>query len=357
MPLKLGVLRAEDRIHAVDIVTVDDAINDVLAEYETQFAAATNLFVAETITHAQEHVDQTAIDEGQDVDRYGRALETRVTGGYDVAFPWERRGWAHGWDREAYAYLTVGDIAKVLTAQTRGNSKWRLRTLFRALYDNTQYLFPDQETNVTLTINPLANGDAQLYSPSVIGGLTETMATANHYVVANYVSGSMSGTNNPLVIIRDKMQAQFPGSKVVAFINSAQLTDIRTKLPNFFDAQYLDVTPSATEQRPIEINGINVPGTYVGVDGDTNVHVYTYDSVTPANYILGQAVGQAPLKRRVPMVAELQGFKLEAEEEFYPLYRREFRDRQGYAPGNRLAAVVVQLKASGSYDTPVMYQR
>lgn len=355
MPLKLGVLRAEDRIVDLNIVEVADAIRDVLAEYESQFAQATNLFVSETITHAQEHIDQTSIDEGQDVDRYGRTLETRVTGGYNVAYPWFRRGWAHGWDYEAYKYLTVADVAKVLTAQTRGNSKWRLRTLFRALFNNAQYAFKDQENKLDLTILPLANGDAQLYSPSQILGLNETSATADHYVVSGYVSSGMSGTNNPLEIIRAKFAAQFPGTRIVAFINTAQLPDIRQKLPNFIDANYVDATVLSTEKQPINVPGINVPGTYVGVDGDTNVHVYTYDSAVVSTYILGLPMGQAPLKRRVPMVAELQGFKLEAEEDFYPLHRREFRDRQGYAPGNRLGAVVVQLKASGTYDTPALY--
>lgn len=365
MPLLAGVLRTEDstRVSDIPLANLTDAINDVLGQYQEERDRALQMFVAETTILAEEHVPLGGIDEGQDVDRYGRALETRPEAGYDVAYPWIRRGWAHGWDYESEKLLTVGDVQRVLTAQSRGNAKWHLRSIHRALYNNGNWTHRDNEVTsggvgVSRTIRALANQDGTLYPPAAILALGDDDTQANHYIVSNYLSSAINGTNNPLELIRAKIRARDVAGTIVAFINSAQLLDIRDKLPNFIDAPAAtDATAGSTTPTAILPSGILVPGQYIGVDGDTNVHVYVYDSATPSAYILGMVIGRPPLKKRIPSVSGLQGFKLEAEEELAPLHRREFRDRAGYGVFDRLGAVVVQLKGSGSYDVPTIYQR
>jgi hypothetical protein len=360
MGLLAGILRTEDGTLARTIPLADilSGIEEIFTAYEEQLTRATSLFVAETTTKAEERVVLNGIDEGQAVDRYGRALETRTEGGYDVAYPWIRQGWAHGWDHEAFQYLTVGDIQRVLDAQVNGNRKWHLRSIFGAMYNNANWTHQDNETGTNRNIKALANQDGTLYPASAILEMAESQAEANHYVVSNYLSSAISSTNNPLATIRAKLRMQYPSGRIVAFINSAQLIDVRDKLPNFIDAPAsIDASISQTASVAQEPGGLMVPGDYIGVDGDTNVHVFTYDSTTPSGYITGQVIGRPPLKKRIPTAPSLQGFLLEAEEEFYPLHRREFRDRSGYGVFDRLSVAIVQLKGSGAYDVPLVYQK
>jgi hypothetical protein len=271
-----------------------------------------------------------------------------------VALPWDRYGWSIGWDRETFARMTVGDLERHLSASQVGNNARHLSEQFRALFGNANYTFADDDFG-SLTIRRLANADGTTYPP-VPGSATE--ADDNHYLVSEYAPTAMSATNNPFAALKAKIAGRFGAMvNVVAVINPAQRAEVMIDLPSFVDASVAGISAGANTAIASALGGINVPGTFIGVDGDSGVYVYVNDEGrVPANYILAVGVGlPAPLMRRVPREATLQGFKLEADNEHDPLYQRIYRDRFGYAVVNRLSAAVMFLDAGETYVVPTAY--
>jgi hypothetical protein len=94
-----------------------------------------------------------------------------------------------------------------------------------------------------------------------------------------------------------------------------------------------------------------VPGDFVGIDQASGVWVYEWGMI-PSGYIYGQlADAPGPVVRREPEAAVLRGFKIVAEEEHWPFYKRSWIERFGYGVRNRLNGAVIQLTA-GAYTIP-----
>jgi len=359
MAVLAGILRVEDAtpINQVPVTDMTTAVNELLARYVRERNEATNLFVQEATTIRQERVASGGVDEGQVLGPDGRPLETRVEGEIEVAYPWWRYGWAFGGNSETAAALTVADTDRVVKSKTAGNARRHMREINRAFWGNANYQFTDEkqfkEDSGTLTVRRLANGDGTLYAPTIN---SDDEADDNHYLVSGYEAADISATNNPFQTLAEEIREHYDSVQtVVAFVNPAQRNQVLTGLPNFVDADVEGITKGATEARAAELGGTNVPGDFLGIDGDSGVYVYAWGR-TPAGYISAFAVGvPAPLKMRIPRLAALQGFKLEAEEEHNPMWKRTFRERFGYGVANRLGAAVMQLKADGAYQIPATY--
>lgn len=356
MGLLAGILRIQDTtlITTLPARQVSDAVNQLLARYEEERRDWFNLFVQDETTEYKVLYNLGAVDEGQEIGTDGRPLETRVTGQIDVAFPMRRIGWATGWNYETAAYMTLEDLEKLTAARQGGNAKRHLREIFRALFNSANYTYTDP-IHGPLTIRRLANTDGTIFPPT---WSSDTEADDNHYLVSGYAPTAISATNNPFVTLKAELIEHFTvNTQVVAIINAAQRTEILTDLPSFVDAPTAGITPGDQTAIANALGGINVPGTFLGIDNDSGVYVYVNDTGrVPANYILALAVGApAPLRRRIPVPESLQGFKLEAEEESYPMFKRTFVERFGYGVANRLGAAVMFLDSGGSYTTPAAY--
>lgn len=356
MSVLAGILRVEDTKPLVALApdVVSDAVNQLNERYTQERNDWFNFLVDGEVTNPQLRFTLGGVDEGQEIGPDGRPLETRPTGQIDVAFPMKRIGWATGWNYETFAYLTVAQLEANIAMRQGGNAKRHLREQFRALFNNANYAFTD-ERHGSLTIRRLANGDGTTYPPAFN---SDAEGDDNHYLVSGYASGSMSATNNPFATLAAEIKEHFTAvTSVVAVINPAQRADVIGKIPNFVDGPTAGITPGDQTASANALGGVNVPGTFLGIDGDSGVAVYVNDSGrVPANYIYAGAVGApAPLKRRVPEAPMLRGFKLEADEAHDPLFKRTYRDRFGYAVANRLSAAIMFLDTGGSYTAPAVY--
>ncbi len=350
MPQLPGILRVEDATLLTQVPETDttSAVNAMLEAYERNRNEAFALLVDEQTTARQEVVKTAGLIRAQRLNRDGRPLEERVGAEYEVAYEWHRFGYALGWDREAYAYMTVADLDRNVIGVTAGNFEDHKVEAFRAIFTNTNHPFTDEQGS--LTIRALANQDGTLYALP-----TGATAEANHYIVSNFTAATMSDTNNPFALLRAKLRVFAPTARVVALVNELQLPQIQAGITAFIDVPVAGISSGFGDQVATPFGDAAVPGTFVGVDGGTGVHVYTSNHV-PADYMIALVIGApAPLKRRVPQPVILQGFSLEAEETHDPFYKRHYRDRFGYAAANRLGMAVLQLKASGTYDVPTEY--
>lgn len=356
MGLLAGILRKEDLtpVNDVPVRELAEAVNALNARYVAERNAwRTFLVQGQTTEHMVRHL-LGGVDEGQKVGPDGRVLETRPAGKIEVAFPWERIGWAMGWNYETQARMTLADLERNVASKQAGNAKRHLREMFRAIFPSANYTYKDEDKG-DLTVRRLANGDGTTYPPTTA---SDAEADDNHYLVSGYAPNAMSATNNPFVTLRDELVEHYGAvSAVVAIINNAQRAEVMTDLPNFVDGPTAGITPGATAATADPLDGANVPGRFLGIEGDSGVYVYVNEEGrVPANYVFGGLVGApAPLMERIPREAALQGFKLEAEEEHYPMFKREYRDRFGYAVAERLSAAVMFLDAGGSYVVPAAY--
>lgn len=355
MSLLAGILGIADTTLLSNLVPteVSDAVNQLLARYEAERNAWQNLFVEDETQEWKTLYNIGAVDEGQEIGPDGRPLETRPTGQIETAYPIKRIGWAMGWNYETFAHMTVADLERVTASRQGGNAKRHLREQFRALFNNANYTWKDA-VHGDLTIRRLANTDGTLYPPAFN---SDSEAEDSHYLSSGYANTAISATNNPFVTLKAEIVEHFTeATTVVAIINPAQQAEIQADLPSFVDAPAEGVVQGNDTAVATPADGINVPGTFIGTDAASGVRVYVSDSGrVPASYIYAQAVGvPRPLRRRVHVPATLRGFKLEADEAHYPLFKRTFVDRFGYAVGNRLGAALMFVDA-GAYANPAAY--
>lgn len=315
---------------------------------------AYDLFIQETTENFKERYKLPGGGRLQRLGTRSRAAATRVDGRWDVAYPLESFGSAFEYDRIAVANMTVQQFNnELLTIRIQDVNTVRYEIL-RALLDNTARTFVDPLEHVgTLTIQPLANGDAVLYPPVLA---LETEATEDHYLVSGYTTANISDTNNPFPTLRNELEEHFGTptgfGNIVAFINTAEVAKVQD-LTDFIDVTDIAVTPGNDTDT---LNGLpNVPGRILGrVDG---VWVVEWRYI-PATYILAIDLDQpAPLKKRVPEAGTGLPAMLDivAQDEKYPITTRNYEHLMGVGVGNRLNGVVMQLKASGTYDIPAAY--
>lgn len=317
--------------------------------------ASTSLFVDETTTVAQRRY--RLIGGGMMQNRGGQAqsLAVKAKGYWDVAFPIYEFGDQIAGDRVALAYMSVAEYrAHTLTVMKRHASTVRYSILKRLL-NKAAETFVDNLYG-SLTVYPLANGDATTYPP-VIGSDAE--ATASHYIGANFLSAAIDDTSNPYALIVAKLEAQFGavsgGSNIITFINPAETTVSRTELTDWVDVSDSYVMLGDNERKLM--NFPDLPGTarLIGRTNGTWVAEWLY---MPANYMLGIHLdAPKPLIRRVdPAETGLSsGLAIVSRDSKYPFEQAHYEARFGYGAGNRLAAVALHLVASTTYDTPAAY--
>lgn len=351
MSTLLGILGISDvniRLAVLNTEEVYDAVNQVAMQFQRERDEAFRVFVEDTTTMHQSTYKLPGSGYMQRLDRHGRPLEERPAGSFTTAYLLETFGTAYGWDRETYAYMTAQDLDNMSTSAMLRNANSHRFEILKAFFNETNDAYVDPLYGA-LTIRRLANTDGTLYPP-VLGAQAE--AEAQHYITSGYAASAISDTNNPFLTIRNLFEDRISGGQIVAFINPAQRTAVEAM------ASFVEKTPEYTvagQDTAVLAGGLpSVPGTVIGAVSD--VLISEWRAGVPAAYIAAVNLGQpGPLRMRQHPHAELQGFKLEAEEETDPLFKRTWRDRFGYGAGNRLNGVAMELKVAAGYDTPTIY--
>lgn len=281
---------------------------------------------------------------------------TKALGQWDVAFPLEDFGAQVAYNDVDRAYMTVAELDRHLETVAIQNVNTVRFQLLKALLNNTQDTFVDPLWG-SLSIEPLANGDAVTYPP-VLG--SESEATDDHYLESNYAATAISDSNNPYETIVEELLEHFGestgGDNVTTFIHpdeapeTLDLTDF-TEVPDQFirSGDNVDIP----ERLP------SVPGKIIGrMTGPGACWVVQWRWI-PTGYMLAVHLEEdAPLMRRVdPADTGLpRGLNLVANNEEFPFEGSFWRNRFGYGVGNRLNGVVMELATGGTYTVPTAYQ-
>lgn len=349
MSLFAGILRTEDlnrNLTQSDVPIIEEAMADILAAHEAERNAANALFVQGVTTDSTMVIREAGVDEGQELGEDGRPLETHVGGSYEVGFPLKRIGWAVGWNDETFAHMTIADLDREVSAKLAGNARRHWREILRAVIgDNANYTYADRFDG-SVTVRRLANTDGTGYGPDA----TED----NHYLATGYANTALSATNNPFVQVANEIREHFDTtSRIVAFVNPAQVAEIQADLTTFIDRGVDGITPANNTAVANAPGALTVPGDFLGIDSASGAYVYSWTRM-PASYVYAQAIDEpAPLLRRVPEPVSLRGFTTVAEESHFPFYKRTWRELFGYGVANRLVGAITFIDA-GSWADPTI---
>jgi len=353
-----GHLNINDTERAFNVVQGQnllwDAAQEYLARVSAEVDAVESIFIEKVTSDFKERYKLPGGGFLQRRNSDGSFGNVKAVGSWDVAYPLEDFGAAYGWNDVEIAYMTVRELSNHIETVSIQDVNTRRFELLKALLNNTQDTFLDQTGRGSLSIEPLANGDAVVYPP-VLGSSTE--ATEDHYLESGYLAANISDVNNPFPVIVDELEHHFGapqgGSNIISWVSSTHRTVIEA-LTDFIEADQKDVIPGTDVDRVTNLPS-PLPGRVFGkVSG---VWVAEWRSL-PANYIVSvHADNPKPLVKRVdPADTGLpQGLTLITEDEVFPFKESYVRHRFGLGAGNRLNGVVMELGVGGTYSIPSGY--
>lgn len=354
MTVLAGMLQIEhsDRVQleTVGQSVVFDAVQAIFEAHNQQMQTAAGIFVAGQTTDHKVLYKMSGSGYHQRLTRQGLPEAIKPVGEWTVEFPLEGWGDAMINNDIDLAYATISDIDRIIQTIRNRNINTYRKEMLTALFRNTNRTFNDNLRG-SLTVKPLANGDADKYPP--IAGSMDT-ATANHYLVSGYAAGSFSATNDPIASIVNSFEDRYGdsqhGENIVCFMPRA-LADEVAGLTGFVKVE--DQYIRQGDDKDVPINLPNVPGTIVGRYGGAWIVKWRW---IPANYILGVHMEEeAPLVERVDSVESLRGgLQLVANDVRHPFTSSYWRHRFGLGVRNRLNGVVMFIDAGASYVVPTI---
>jgi len=356
----MTVIAGALNIQNAERVRINTVGQDVVFEIAAQYAQrasqevllASSVFVQGMTENYQERYKLGGSGYMSKSAGYDSAPAFKATGEWDVAYPLYQVHEALVATDVDLGYFTVAELDLQIGAKiTRWRNQYR-RDLLTALFKNTTTSFADP-LHGTLTVQPLANGDAVVYPPRV-GAVTE--ATDDHYLETGYAVAAISNTNNPAKTLRAELSEHFEeavgGSNVVMWAD-ATTVDALSGLTDYVPVQDNYIRAGANADIPQNLP--SVPGTIRG--RLSGVWVVEWAAI-PANYAYGQFLGApAPVKMRVDPsdTGFVQGaLYLVQSDEKYPFRNSVWRSRYGFGVGNRLNGVCLEFGTGGTYTIPTI---
>lgn len=355
-----GILNLEDServyVNTVGQRVVYDAVNQILAEWNSNLVAMVNMFLEGTTDLVEEKFKNLQGGRMQRQGTLGVAGAGRTQGSWKVAYPLYQFGDAIGYDEVSSGYLTVAEVDRHLAALL-GRSIHTMRwELLHRLLDNVNDTITDRYTDdKSLIIRALANTDGTIFPPLAA---QEDGAEDEHYLASGYVTGSISDTNNPVKTLVAEVAEHFgepEDIQMITFINGDERDSIEA-LADFTEANDRFIQAGNDTATLLGVPaGTNIPGMIIGRTNHSWISKWDY---MPSGYLMSMMMsGMKPLKMRVdPSDTGLpQGLQLiSASPENFPFYDAQYRHRFGLGVFNRVGAAVMELTA-GSYSVPAAY--
>jgi len=336
---------AGQRVAAGNVRIVDEAIRASVTEHNRQVAAVL-AELAESTTQPYRRYKIGGGGSLQPLDEWGNPKVVRDEGQYDVAFPIQGGGTAWGDNRVSRAMMTVQDADRYTLNALRRDADWVKRHVLAALLDNTSYTFLDPQDDIgSLTVQPLANGDAVTYLKK-----DGTTAADTHYYAQ---AAAIADATNPFPTLKTELSEHMGNEgPYVAYVASGLRSSIQG-LANFIDENDADVDPGVMAPRLLRRVDRGFGDEVIGyVDG---VYVVEW-SFLPAGYgfMVARGATTPPLAMREYESAALRGLFTENHSPDGNLNEYRFIRYAGFGALNRTAALAFQI-GNGVYQIPTGY--
>jgi hypothetical protein len=329
-----------------------DTIADVLqADLDAWNQSVSDMVseMAEITADRQRAYGTSIAGEMQEVDEYGLASTQKAEAGDTVGFPLRLMQYNIGWTAK---YLQVATPAKLAIQQIAAeDAHWRRiqKEIKKAIYGSANYSFRDHLIdNVVLAVKRFVNADSAGI-PNGPNGETFDGATETHYLANNgWLASAL------LAAINDVVEHGHGGDVVVA-INQADETAVRalSGFVPYIDPRIAMQTIATTGGVPnvtVDITSMN--NRRIGIFGSAEVWVKPW---VLDNYpvIWDRLDPNKPLAFRQREQATLQGLRLAAENDDYPLYVKDYEAEFGVGVWTRTNGAVLYV-GGGSYVNPTI---
>lgn len=310
-----------------------------------------------------EDVPQISGDDFEEASEFGIPKGIRggdyFSMGYD--FKWYDLRIAYTWQYLAEA--TAAQVETLNNMALEADNRLVFAKTLRAIFNNVTRQANIRNQNVA--VYPFYNGDTTV-PPSF---KTFVHATAhNHYLVSGAATVDSGDLDEMETHLKHHGYGAQMGSQLILLCNSAQIATIRSF--RVATGQSYDFIPAQGQPPfllPTNTGGIATPGQpaadYQGlaVAGRYGNWLIVEEDFVPVGYMLGFATGGImnatnPVGIRQHANAGLRGLRLiKGNDNDYPLVDSYYNHGFGTGVRHRGAGVLMQIKASGTYDIPAAY--
>lgn len=272
---------------------------------------------------------------------------------YDIAI---RYTWKYLAESSAQQVQSLNNVA--LEADNRLIFERILKTVF----DNTNRVATIRQQNVNVYAFYNADGTVPpAYKNNTFSG------SESHYLVSSGATVDSGDLDDMYDKLNKKGYGASAGARCILMVNSAQLATIRTfRVATGASYDFIPVAGGAPFLLPTNTGGIGnaqPPSTFNGMDvsGQYGKWLIIEEDYIPAGYLFGFSSGGErqvtnPIGLREHQNAGLRGLRLvKGRDNDYPLVDSFYQRGFGTGIRHRGAGVVMQVKASGSYEVPATY--
>ncbi len=334
---------------------------DALDLFNTQRDALVNLLTF-PVQSPVEDVPQITGDDFEESSEFGVPKGIRGAAFWSMGYDFKWYDLAVRFTWQYLAEATGAQVDSLGNMALEADNRLVFNKVLRAIFNNVTRSATIRQQNVN--VYPFYNGDSLV--PPTFKTFTHTSGH-NHYIVSGGATIDSGDVDDMTTHLRHHGYGSQQGSRLIMLANNAQVTTMRTwrvaggQPYDFIPAQGQPpfLLPTNTGgiqggQAPASIGGLTVAGTY----GPWTI---IEEDFIPVGYVLGFATGgllQAtnPVGLREHANTALRGLKLvKGRDNDYPLIDSYYTHGLGTGVRHRGAGVVLQIKASGTYDIPTPY--
>jgi hypothetical protein len=301
--------------------------------------------LADFTTDRQRKYGTSQMGDMYEVDEYGRAPTQLTKPGDTAGFPLKLFQYAIGWTDKWFQTKTPADVAITVQAAERAHLRMYSREIKRAFMLSADYTWNDFLVDgINLSVKRLVNADGGAIPEGPNGEYfdptTHTHYTGQTSLVAQYI------TDLTVNVIEHGQ-----GNRVYVAINKGNETAVRA-LSGF--TAYIDprMTINANSNQPdTRLDITKVDNRAIGIFGGAEVWVKPW---MPLNYFFcWDTASPPPLVVRQRTATSMQGLRIAATNDAFPLHAQFFEAEFGIAVWNRTNGAMLYSNAA-SYTDPVI---
>jgi len=273
-----------------------------------------------------------------------------------AGFKWYDNRWASTWRYLADATSTEieANVAAIVAADQDLVFKKVMETVFR----NTNRSVTDPKTNSVYDVFAFANGDG--WTPPAYEGNTFD-SSHTHYRISGAGTIDSGDLDDIVSDFKSHGYSEENGSQIVIMVNTQEADVISTfRVASGAKADFVPAT-GARFYSSDQLLGTQAPATFAGltVKGSYDEAFIIESSRIPAGYVVALASGGEMVPSNPIMFREHASIKgltlVQGNRQDYPLTDSYWVRGFGTGVRHRLAGMVMQIKASGSYAPPSLY--
>lgn len=315
-----------------------DTINKVLqADLDYYNAEVTEQLriLAEPVTEQQRIYGTSAMVDMVEIDEFGAAPSKKNLTGVTCGFPLRLFSSSLGWTSKYLEIATPAEITAQYLQVRKGHAAKMTNEIKKAIFNNANYTFVDKLTNgVSLGVKRFINADSSVI-PNSPAGVSFDGTSHTHYLarVSTLANSDIDALVNTVTEHGNTQGLMI----VIALADKAAIS----ALTGFKKLSSPELIYNATDSTVAKIDMGDLENQMVGLWNET-IPVWVKPWAV-ANYVLCVASGASEKVlafRQRPQTA-LQGLRIVAEINDYPLISKSMESEYGFGVWNRLAGAVL----------------